>query len=257
MSRAGWIAAGTAALAGTVGALGFALGRGSVVRHVDPYARHWGSLLDGERDDALIHVALGDSAAQGVGAATVDDGYVPVLARRLAKETGREIRVVNFSVSGATTGDVVALQLPKLAALDVVPDLVTMDIGANDAVFPGHSVDTFTESFEEILQAIPAGSFVADVPWIPLPRIGGQARAMAVVAREMIARHGHHLVDIHESSRALGLLRYRLRLSSDWFHPNSLGYREWSEKFHEAIAASGWVEAHSSESEPVAGKMEG
>lgn len=47
-------------------------------------------------------MALGDSAAQGVGVDDPADGYVSLVGRHLAEITGRNVRIVNLSVSGAT-----------------------------------------------------------------------------------------------------------------------------------------------------------
>ena len=78
----------------------------------------------------MLYVAIGDSAAQGIGASRPDRSYVGVLADDIRNLTGRSLRVVNLSVSGATTELAVLDQLPRLAKLS--PDLVTVAIGAND-----------------------------------------------------------------------------------------------------------------------------
>ena len=55
----------------------------------------------GEPGD-LVYVALGDSAAQGIGASTSDNGYVGLVADRLRERTGNPVLGVNLSRSGAT-----------------------------------------------------------------------------------------------------------------------------------------------------------
>lgn len=236
------LALGVTALAGIAGALTYAIGRAGVVRAVTPYSAHWRALNETDAADALVLVALGDSAAQGVGASVVDHGYVPVLARRLAQHTGRDVRVINVSVSGAVTDDVVTDQLPLLHALDVEPDLITLDIGGNDVVFPGHDPATFAASLETILADLPAGSFVADVPWIPLPGMRRVSTRMAHSAAVLIAEHGHHHVKLHELTRGFGVVGYRRYLAADWFHPNDAGYLGWADAFWQSIQASGRLE---------------
>lgn len=226
-----------AGLAGAVAT--YLVGRRVIDTHVTDYADHWSIRPDAYADGVLHYVALGDSAAQGVGASHVGASYVSLVATRLAETTGREVTVTNLSVSGAVSDDVVAHQLTQLADLPFAPDIVTMDIGANDVVFPGHDAETFEQSMRIILPALPAGSFVADVPWFMVPGMDGQSRRMAGSAVELIHEFGHHQVAIHEATRAVGRLGYLRYTSQDLFHPNDKGYAGWAEAFWEAIVASG------------------
>lgn len=233
---------GAASVVGAAGLASWLVGRARVEKHVGAYAEHWLEPVDVEQGVAVVMVALGHSAVQGVGASVVDNGYVPVLARRLAATTGREVRVINLSISGAVSEDVVEHQLSKLAALPVTPDLVLLDIGANDVVFPGHTLDSFTASMRRILSALPPGSFVADVPWISLLHWGGPSRRFAERSRELAREYGHHAVLLHEPSRALGLVAYRRHIASDLFHPNDRGYAGFAEAFWEVLESTGKVD---------------
>src|SRR5918912_210403 len=93
---------------------------------VGAYARLWDEANAAAlAADGPLWVVLGDSTAQGIGAARYDQGYVGQLRSRL----GDEWRVLNWSRSGARTADVLETQLPRLEALDVAPALVTVAIG--------------------------------------------------------------------------------------------------------------------------------
>ncbi len=81
------------------------------------------------RPGELLYVAIGDSAAQGIGA-RIDSGYVGLLMARLARLSGRTVRTVDLSRYGARVESVLAEQLPQLAELDA--DLVTVAVGVND-----------------------------------------------------------------------------------------------------------------------------
>ncbi len=199
--------AALAVAAGAVALVSFLRGRAEINRHVDAYRAHWEERVDGG-DSVLHYVALGDSAAQGVGASSVAHGYVALLARRIAERTGREVVVTNLSVSGATSADVVRDQLPLLRDLHFTPDLVTLDIGANDVVFPGHTPSTFEANLDVILEALPEGAFVADVP-------------------------------LHTVTRETGTFGYHRYTARDLFHPNDLGYEGWADTFWATIEASG------------------
>ena len=232
-----------AVVAGSVAvASSYLLGRRVIDTHVADYATHWLQRPDRYPEGVLHYVALGDSAAQGVGASRVGASYVALLAARLSEATGREVAVTNLSVSGAVSGDVVEHQLPQLADLPFTPDVVTLDIGANDVVYPGHGIETFSRSMRTIVDALPEGSFVADVPWFMIPGLDAQSRKLAARAVELVENSQHHLVAIHETSRAVGRLRYLRYTARDVFHPNDRGYASWADAFWEAILASGRLE---------------
>ncbi|MFT3888152.1 MAG: SGNH/GDSL hydrolase family protein [Arachnia sp.] len=242
MSFARGFVAGAAAAA--VGAVGIAYLRGArlIARNVDDYRTHWGSGRGEHDGDVLHYVVLGDSAAQGVGATHVGASYVSLIADRLREATGRPVAITNLSVSGAVSGDVVVDQLPVLRELQFTPDLVTVDIGGNDVVFSAtNTVDSFAESFEEILRALPKGSFVGDIPWFTVPTLGRRARKMSERARELVPAYGHHLVPLYEATRDLGFLHFHRHTAGDWFHPNDKGYRAWADLYWSAIVASGRV----------------
>lgn len=235
---AGAAAATTVAVAGTA----FLRGRHRINGHVDAYARHWSDRPTEHPEDVLHYVALGDSAAQGVGASSVHNGYVAIVARRLQEATGRPVAITNLSVSGAVSDDVVRDQLDTFRALPFVPDIVTLDIGANDVVFPPYGVDSFASSLTTILETLPEGSFVADVPWMIFAGWAKQSEAMTVRAQELIAAKGHRLVQLHQESRSRSLLTYPRRTAQDWFHPNDVGYQQWADAFWASISSSGVLE---------------
>lgn len=253
MSRfLGGLAAGAAA--GVLAAAGYQYIRGQrkITRDVNAFREHWAEPREHHPDGAsradhpagVVHyVALGDSAAQGVGASHVGASYVALLGRRISEATGRSVAITNLSVSGAISGDVVSAQLPALAELGFEPDIVTIDIGGNDVVFAlDNTTDSFTESFDAILTSLPAGSFVADVPWFIIPGLEQRSKAMARRAVELIDRHGHHKVPIYDSMREEGRLRYYTKTAADWFHPNDRGHREWADLFWAQIQASGRID---------------
>ena len=111
-------------------------------QHDADYRAHWHALAARADPDALTWVVLGDSAAVGIGAESVERTYVAQVAERVAAETGRPVRVVNLAVSGAMAKDVLADQLPLMPASGV--DAVTCVVGGNDAAdaFPRPVVRT-------------------------------------------------------------------------------------------------------------------
>lgn len=237
------LALGTAVTwAGSVG-YHYLKGHRLINRHVEDYRAHWENRPQEHPEGVLHYVALGDSAAQGVGATHVGASYVSLVAERLAQATGRDVAITNLSVSGAVSGDVVARQLPLLEELGFEPDLVTLDIGGNDVIFASdNSVESFTASFEAILAALPPGSFVGDVPWFLIPGLSRRSAAMAARAEQLIEAYGHHQVPIYQAMRETGYLRFYTNTAADWFHPNDKGYRSWADLFWATIEASGRVQ---------------
>lgn len=236
------IGAGIAAL-GTIG-VRYLRGARTIARHVDVYARHWGDRPNVDPDGVIHYVALGDSAAQGVGASSVEASYVSIIAARLREVTGRPVAVTNLSVSGAVSGDVVKDQLPVFRKLRFTPDIVTLDIGGNDVVFSGsNTVESFAANLDAILGELPEGSFVGDVPWFTIPTLGTRAKKMSEVAAKVIKLHRHRLVPLYGETKRLGLMRFHRHTAGDWFHPNDKGYLAWADLFWAELESSGIVEA--------------
>src|SRR5271154_1642810 len=82
--------------------------------------------------DGPLWVAPGDSTAQGLGASSPQGGYVGQVLAELRRRSGLPWRVLNLSVSGSLTRDVINAQLPRLPAQ---PDLGTCGIGVNDILY--------------------------------------------------------------------------------------------------------------------------
>lgn len=183
----------------------------------------------------IFYVALGDSAAQGVGASGPDRGYVGLLAGRLREATGRPVEVVNLSVSGARMADVVEYQLPRLQELE--PDLVTVAVGGNDVL--RYDRDRFAVDAARLVAGLPPGTFVADVPHFRYGRWRTSSAEAARVVREAVTAAGLVVVPLNERLRAMSLRATLARTSRDLFHPNDRGYEVWADAFWEQIDRAG------------------
>ena len=168
----------------------------------------------------FIYVALGDSAAQGLGAARIEEGYVPLVASGVAQASGREVALLNLSLSGATAASVLATQLPQLAGMRIAgrplkPDLVTLDIGGNDVGVANLELSRFRDVFTEITSWLTTPTVVLDLPtYRPL--------------RKDVA--GLRVAEIEAVSRSLSVPKYMFNYHApDFFHPNSPWYRVWAE----------------------------
>ncbi|MDQ0893307.1 SGNH/GDSL hydrolase family protein [Agromyces ramosus] len=179
----------------------------------------------------LLYVAIGDSAAQGIGASAPDRSYVGVLADGLRASTGRSVRVVNLSVSGATTALAVRDQLPRFRRLE--PDIVTVSIGANDIA--DWDPAGFDRNIRAIFSELPAHAVVADLPCFHLPhnerKVAEANRMLRAAARE----HGLTVAPLHATTRRQGLRGILTQFAHDMFHPNDRGYAVWAEAFRPAV----------------------
>ncbi len=180
----------------------------------------------------LLYVAIGDSAAQGIGARDLDASYVGLLTARLQRQTGRTVRVVNLSRYGARLDDALERQLPLLAAL--TPDLVTVAIGANDMT--AYDPERFAAEFSRILAAIPRHAIVADLPCF---HFGSREQDAVVASRtiaDLVRARGLAFAPLHRVTEKRRGRSSWPEFTWDQFHPSALGYRVWESAFAGAVA---------------------
>ncbi|GAA3887385.1 hypothetical protein GCM10022381_31740 [Leifsonia kafniensis] len=181
----------------------------------------------------LLYVAIGDSAAQGIGASSPSRGYVGILADHIRSVTGRTVRVVNLSVSGATVALAVRDQLPRVRKLK--PDVVTVAIGANDIAMWDAAV--FEAGIREIFSALPEYALVADLPCFHFPHNERKVAEANRILRQVAAEHGLTVVPLHATTERQGLRSIATQFANDMFHPNDRGYRVWAQAFLPALSA--------------------
>ena len=179
----------------------------------------------------LLYVAIGDSAAQGIGASRPGRSYVGFVAAHIRSVSSKEVRVVNLGISGATLGVAIAKQLPALAKLK--PDLVTVSIGAND--MPTFEPSRFAAQLEELFAALPRHAIVADLPTFYFLPAEKKVRIANALLREAAARHDLVVVPLHEAMRRQGLWGVTTQFAGDLFHPNDRGYKVWASAFLAAV----------------------
>jgi acyl-CoA thioesterase-1 len=216
-------------------------GVGSIRQDCRSFARHWrdnNEAVLADPDGGPVWVVLGDSTAQGIGAPGPDGGYVGQSLRQLEARTGERWRIVNLSVSGALIRDVLAEQLPALAALPIEPALVTCGIGVNDILFSAPS--KLFGDLRMLLDTVPVGTVMLDLPvpngfwWIVgmcsvpyITRINRVIRDVAVTRDLLVAE-----VSVQFRPPWPG------KFSVDSFHPSQDGYRDWTRALLAVIPTS-------------------
>jgi len=192
---------------------------------VEAYAQAWQTAnLDQFAATGPLWVVLGDSAAQAVGA-TPETGYVGQLRRLLETADGQQWRVVNLSRSGARTAEVLASQLPQLAALEQRPNLVSAVIGGNDVLHT--RTRRWLADIDALFAALPPGAVVATVARGLFER---KARPVNDHIRSAAAERRLRLADLwrHTGPPYRGLY-------ADGLHPNERGYAQWTAALAEAL----------------------
>ena len=205
------------------------------------FARHWqahndrmltslGSSPPGPAEP--LWVVLGDSTAQGLGASSPDGGYVGQVLPELRRQTGLPWRVLNLSVSGALTRDVLAAQLPLMPAR---ADLVTCGIGVNDILYT--SPAKLFADLRALIAAVPDRTVLLDLP-LPAGCWGFLGRASVPYVTRINRT-------IHQAAAARGLPVAEVsatflppwpgKFASDYFHPSQRGYRDWSRALLNAL----------------------
>lgn len=188
---------------------------------------YWQHRID--QPGELTYVALGDSAAQGIGATRPEKGYVGLLASRLEAKSGKSVRVVNLSVSGAKIQDVIDKQLPQLSSYD--PDYVTIEIGGNDIV--NFNQQKYRQSFEKLIPLLPPGTIVAN-----MPNFGGRIKRVVAVKQanqiiaDIAAKNDLRVADLYTYTKTR---ESPFNYAADFFHPSNRGYRNWSDAFWDRL----------------------
>lgn len=203
---------------------------------VGRYARYWQQQNAAPTaQNALVYVALGDSAAQSIGASSPQRGYVGLLAARLAQKYHRPVHIVNLSHTGAKIHDVLTTQMPQVAQYK--PDFVTVEIGANDMAV--YNPQTFEQSATELFTHLPQNAIVADLPYFggrgQLPLFGNgrserNVESANAILQRLVAQHGFTLAPLYQTTRAQ-VGRAPWHYAIDYFHPNDSSYQVWADAF--------------------------
>jgi lysophospholipase L1-like esterase len=182
----------------------------------------------------LRYLVLGDSTTVAVGGT-----YERGIARQTARHLGASHQVVmkNVGVSGARVHDVLVEQLPRVGSF--VPDVVLLDVGANDVVHLTRAAP-LERDLEAILQdllsrnrsvkIVVTGS--ADMSSPPrIPRLlrglsGHRTRVLNRVFERAVARHHLTFAPIARETGPV-FKRDRSLFDVDRFHPNDRGYELW------------------------------
>jgi lysophospholipase L1-like esterase len=191
-----------------------------------------GPVPPAEEDGALRFAMFGDSMAAGLGVDGPDQLPAVVLARGLAEEAGRPVRLDTYAVVGAATRDLPA-QVEQ--ALLNPPEVAVIIVGANDVTTLTTVPDAVAGLERVILTLMDTGCGVVigtcpDLGVIrpiaqPLKSIARTwSLLLARAQRKMAVRIGAIPVPLADLLAPEFLARPREFFSPDQFHPSSIGY---------------------------------
>jgi lysophospholipase L1-like esterase len=195
---------------------------------VKHYANYWRDKA--KQPGEITYLALGDSAAQGIGASSPMRGYVGLIAKRLEKKTGKSVQVINLSVTGATLKDALRDQIPAIA--DIKADYVTIEIGANDVKLM--QPEEFRKNFVVLLGKLPAGTYVSNMPLFNSRRSQTKPakKLSRIVEAELKNFPTLRFVDLQKQTAEHQSI---FGFAPDTFHPNNLSYKNWAQAFWNEI----------------------
>jgi lysophospholipase L1-like esterase len=180
-------------------------------------------------------LALGDSFTIGTG--TTPDRSFPAVLAAMWRDRGAKVEISNPSVNGYTSDDLIAEELPLVAAFH--PDLVTVLIGANDIV-QGSREDPYRARVARIHKRLRSNAPAARVIGLPQPDwslspaasgfgdpavIARTIERFNEIAREEAERAGADWIDLFP------LMREQARkgmFASDGLHPSAEAYAQWA-----------------------------
>jgi lysophospholipase L1-like esterase len=191
-----------------------------------------GPFVLGRGDDSLSFAMLGDSLAAGFGAESPDELPGVRLARGLAEELGRPLRLVTHAIIGSRTTDLEA-QVDR--ALIDPPDLALVIIGGNDvtsrtsigtsSALLGRQATRLVEAGATVVVGTcPDLGIISPIPQ-PLRTITSRySMSLARAQRRVLDQLGVHAVSLAALLSPEFTARPDELFSADRFHPNGKGY---------------------------------
>ena len=189
----------------------------------------------------LKYIVAGDSAAVGQGASSLETSFAYKVAVELSKKN--TINYKNIAVIGNRTKDIINNQLAQI--IEFQPDIVVISISGNDAT---HLVSekTLLKNYTEILTklqnktaakiyitATPNFTNASILPWFYIKLL--EFRSSYIIPKILKLENDRvKIIDIHN----FGWENYpnlKATFATDHFHPNDLGYQNWTNAFLDKI----------------------
>ncbi|HSU03505.1 MAG TPA: SGNH/GDSL hydrolase family protein [Nocardioides sp.] len=198
----------------------------------------------GERVDLLV---LGDSIAAGLGAERPKHTLGSRLARGIARDTGRSVRLRTAAVVGSESS-MLAGQLASLPR-SYRPDVAVVVVGGNDVThrvpvtesvrhLAGAIEDLRARGAEVVVGTCPDLGALRAVPQ-PLRALGSRAsRQLAAAQREAALERGARVVSLAHVVGPFFVTAPDEMFSLDRFHPSARGYKRTAKAMLPSVLAA-------------------
>lgn len=183
---------------------------------------------------SVKYAALGDSLSFGVGSNDMKKTLPYMFADKLSKQMS--VTLYNFSISGATTNDVINNQLNKAAAQR--PNYITLLIGTNDlhALTPS---SIFEKNMKQIIDYL-KNQTAAKIIIFNIPYLGSNSLVLFPyngfldyqinqynnIIADLCKKNKITLIDLYTPTKNQ-FSKESFFYSSDNFHPSAEGYSLW------------------------------
>ncbi|HEY0949813.1 SGNH/GDSL hydrolase family protein [Nocardioides sp.] len=197
--------------------------------------------------DPIDLLLLGDSIAAGLGAERPKETLGGRLARGLAKQTGRAVRLR----TAARVGSESSMLADQLAGLPPAyrPDVAVIVVGGNDVTHRVPVADSakHLEEAVRVLRDLGAGVVVGTCPDLgalrpvpqPLRALGSRASRQLALAQEAAAvAAGAHAVSLAHVVGPFFITNPDEMFSLDRFHPSALGYQRTAKAMLPSVLAA-------------------
>lgn len=189
-----------------------------------------------KNDTPFVYVAIGDSAAEGIGASSPERSYTGILYATIKRNQKNAI-YHNFGKRGAPVQEIIETQLEKTIALQ--PNLITISVGANDLRVKTRP-SVFAKRLEFLLSELKnkttAEIVINTIPdFSHTPRITRGLKNVTRVAikhfnkilTQIAEKENVIVIDIFEQGTYYGR-HFPEAIANDGFHPNDIGYALWA-----------------------------
>jgi len=189
-----------------------------------------------QKKNEFVFVAIGDSAAEGIGASVASRTYSGVVREYLSMIYPR-VSYHNLGRRRSTTQEVILEQLEK--AIVMKPDLITVSVGAND-IRTGSMLFRFEKRLSYLLKrlkeetnAVIVINTLPDFSYTPsVPRPAKLISRLVIrrfnrSIRKVSIRADVVLVDLYHQSKVY-VKGYPEMIATDNFHPSDFGYAIWA-----------------------------
>lgn len=184
---------------------------------------------------SFVYVAMGDSAAEGIGATKKERTYPAIIHSYLTKHY-KNVSYHNIAKRRSPVSWVLNDQLEKTITLN--PDLITLSVGANDIRVKNmpwkfekelrHLIKTLKTETNAviIINSMPDFTHTAWIPFLLKPVIGVSIKHFNTIIERVAREEKIEFVDLYPQGSIFS--KYPESIGEDGFHPSDFGYALWA-----------------------------